>query len=544
MKEVTRIHIAKVSYDIELDAKKEIQKYINALERYANDPELLDDIEIRVTELLAERGVTAGGVITKEDVAAVRTQLGEPTEFMSEDAGDIALGEDDIEPEQTRKLYRDQDGAILGGVLAGLARFFGIDPVWVRLIFIVLLFASFGTASIVYAILWFIVPPARTAAEKLRMNNQPVTLASIKKLNEYEETVTSAAPKIRRVLLYIFGAFALVGAIGAALITLVMGVGLPFGTSENSPYAQYIPGDAWWVTVAFVLFLVAGVLLAALCALIAYSAFAHKFTRKIGISIVAIIAAGLVVAGAGTTVVMYGQWEEREKAYNAQTVSHKNLPREFSRVTSLVIESDNTPYNVSVQYVVDETRPRIEFTGHDQVEPRMTLSEDGLSAHVSLRAKSDKRTNFYLDPQLTIYGPALKQVDAQAGYVHYYNKDKQSELRVNVGEAHFDTNGAYRTLSVHTTASMSDVTLDGATIERLVAATDAGRVSAGVVRELVITQADVCPAYDESSQNRVIVQAVTGNKVTYNNVVRSANSISTPCGDVLIGEEESDYEDE
>jgi translation elongation factor EF-Tu-like GTPase len=78
MKEITRIHIAKNPYDIEIDAKKALQKYINRLESYTDDAELLEDVEIRVTELLAERGIDANGVITSEDVTAIRTQLGEP----------------------------------------------------------------------------------------------------------------------------------------------------------------------------------------------------------------------------------------------------------------------------------------------------------------------------------------------------------------------------------------------------------------------------------------------------------------------------------
>src|SRR5690606_5379965 len=134
MKEITRIHIAKVAYDIELGAKKDIEKYMTALERYANDPDILDDIEIRITELLTERGVQAGGVIAAGDVAAVRAQLGEPSDFASEDAQPI---DDTLEvgSEQTRRIYRDTDNAMLGGVLAGLAKYLNTDPLWVRLVF-------------------------------------------------------------------------------------------------------------------------------------------------------------------------------------------------------------------------------------------------------------------------------------------------------------------------------------------------------------------------------------------------------------------------
>ena len=81
MKEITRVHIAKQPYDIEVEAKKELEKYMKKLELYAGDEEILADIEIRITELLAEAGVEKGGVITSAEVASVRERLGEPEEF-------------------------------------------------------------------------------------------------------------------------------------------------------------------------------------------------------------------------------------------------------------------------------------------------------------------------------------------------------------------------------------------------------------------------------------------------------------------------------
>ena len=126
MKEITRVHIAKVAYDIEVPAKKAIEKYIGSLERYADDPELLTDIEIRITELLAERGVLAGGVIGTDDIAAVRAQLGEPADFLPEGAGDIAVGATELDG-PAKRVYRDIDNAVLAGVLAGFAKFFDIN---------------------------------------------------------------------------------------------------------------------------------------------------------------------------------------------------------------------------------------------------------------------------------------------------------------------------------------------------------------------------------------------------------------------------------
>ena len=58
---------------------------------------------------------------------------------------------------QYQKLYRSQDDRMIAGVCGGLAEHFGIDPTWMRLIFI--LFALLGGAAfLLYIILWIIVP--------------------------------------------------------------------------------------------------------------------------------------------------------------------------------------------------------------------------------------------------------------------------------------------------------------------------------------------------------------------------------------------------
>ena len=147
MKEITRIHIAKQAYEIELSAKKDLEKYMSKLEVYAGDPEILADIEIRITELLSEQGVTSGGVITDSEVEYLRKALGEPEEFASDD---VALVDAEASSNRANKrLYRDIDGAVLGGVLSGIAKYMGINPLWTRLIFVVLLLVSFGTVLVV-----------------------------------------------------------------------------------------------------------------------------------------------------------------------------------------------------------------------------------------------------------------------------------------------------------------------------------------------------------------------------------------------------------
>jgi phage shock protein C len=56
-----------------------------------------------------------------------------------------------------KKLYRSRKERMIAGVCGGLAEYFGVDPTWVRIIFI-LFFLLGGAALLVYLVLWLIVP--------------------------------------------------------------------------------------------------------------------------------------------------------------------------------------------------------------------------------------------------------------------------------------------------------------------------------------------------------------------------------------------------
>jgi len=219
MKEITRIHIAKVAYDIEIDAKKDLEHYIAELAKHT-DEEVMQDIEARIVELLAENKVVAGGVITKTDVSKVRDQLGEPADFADGDKASVPPVADEA-PEVDKRLYRDVDNALLGGVLSGVAAYIQLDPTVVRLLFVILVLISHGSAIIVYALMWFIVPPARTAGQKLQMQGKPITAASIREFSEREFTNERVAA-IRTGAIIIAGLGMLACALMATVATLIV----------------------------------------------------------------------------------------------------------------------------------------------------------------------------------------------------------------------------------------------------------------------------------------------------------------------------------
>lgn len=541
MKEITRIHIAKVAYDVELDAKKAIQQYINALERYTDDREVLEDIEIRITELLAERGVQPGGIITEDDVAGVRERLGEPTEFAPEEANDSRSGARELE-ESGKRMYRDVESGLVGGVLAGMARYFGVDPVWVRLIFLVLLVASFGTAFIVYVILWLIIPPARTAADKLRMSGQSVTLASIKALNQLEDAPLSEAAKTtRRVFLRITGIGLLLGAILSLGITLFIGSGLLWGTSDHSPIAHWRPMESPWLVAAFSLFIIAGLLLTALLSVLADATLRIRWNRRTSVIVVSIIVAGLLTFIGGVGTVWYGNWQQNARVDELRETSYVNLPANFKQVAALSVSSSDEEFQV--EYIVSD-KPRYELDAVPGIKPQITVSNDSTSATVRVRSDSDKVAPFAYwgsnQPVLRIYGPALDTLEVH-GYVRYYNSKPQSKLSVTVRQGGtFQIDGSYDSV-IAITERATSTGLNGATIQNL-KLDNRGSTTVGVVRTLEVTQADACPVTtdDEEPESRIEVRGVSSGKLIYNGKERAVASIKTDCGSLVTSKSEGE----
>lgn len=176
MKKIINASIAGIAFTFEEDAYAALFAYLTEMKDHFDSDlsgdEIVRDIEARIAELLLERG---RDVLDLEAVNEVMTVMG--------NAHALEDTEDVTHATSARTLYRDPDDRILGGVAAGIAAYFGIDPLIVRLIFIVSVF--FGGAGIVlYAILWLAVPKAETQAQKLAMRGTPVTVRSLRRAAE------------------------------------------------------------------------------------------------------------------------------------------------------------------------------------------------------------------------------------------------------------------------------------------------------------------------------------------------------------------------
>lgn len=537
MNEITRIHIAKIPYDIEVTAKKQLEKYIKSLETYTGDSDVLADIEIRITELLAERGVVSGGVIGTEDVAAVRKQLGEPYEFATEE-GDMALG-----PETARtghRLYRSTDNAVLGGVLSGIAGYFGVNPLWTRLIFILLLFISFGLASIAYILFWILTPPARTATEKLQLAGKEVTLESIKALNADEEIgrPNTVAPALQQLLSVGFGVLSLIGAVSVFAFTVWGSVlALTHANVNILSHGFYGMGNdyGWLAWIVFGIVVFGLLLLTALLGLIAYALLAKKLTKRMVISGVVIVVLGIASVATTIGIVTTQSWRVANEAQSLVRQTKANLPKEFSSVTAIVFEKDDTgtlDYGgnaVDVRYVVDEGAPRYELSALPEAKPVIKI--DGTTAHISLSIPKDYR-NMFVRPALTVYGPAVSTITAKSGLTNYAGLSQDSLAITTEEHANLGVSGTFNTIA---TEGAGSVDLGAASIQTLtVTSKQNATVTAGTVKELTVTQPDVCPSGSYSDATSVTVSGVTSGHIQYNGTTLPVGDHRTNCNSIII----------
>ena len=545
MKEITRVHIAKQPYDIEVEAKKDLEKYMKKLELYAGDEEILADIEIRITELLAEAGVEKGGVITSAEVASVRERLGEPEEFASENQ---AVVEDEPAQRPAKRLFRDMDGALLGGVLKGVATFFGIDVVWVRLIFIILLFASFGTASLVYILLWIVVPPARTTAEKLQLAGKPVTLAAMREQATNDEVVpsTRAALVFKKFLFIAAEIAAIIVAIGALLATIGVVVGLNM-SGEMSVILNGSSEYKWMPWAALGLFVLSGLLLSLLAALAAFALCKRQFTKRMGVGVVVIIIGGIVASGGGAAIIV-GYSQLATNAAQAAMTTHKVALPELADVRNVVSIAHSASgqemgdYDqMTIIYIATDGAPRYELqTQFEQRTPHIAVEGD--TARISLKAVGRQVYHFgYVQPQLRIYGPALDSVDVQQGDFQYIGPEQQTQDHLTVkgeGANSVTVYGTYNTVEVSGGNSV-DVSMSSVRNLKVDMEKNLSRVKAGVVYDLSVTNPEVCSVYlfSDGPQRTVSVRGVSSGQMTYNGIVGPVKQYETPCGAVTIGKE-------
>lgn len=191
MREVMNISLQGVSFTVESNALELLEQYLEELRLYYGDAEaeVVNDIEERIAELLIERGCK-NSVVRYHHIDEIINILGHPNEMEGED--NMQRGE-----KVKRRIFRDTQNGIVGGVCSGLGAYWNMDAVWIRILFFIVSFIitapvfsigktilriDMGWAGfmlVAYCVMWIIIPPARTVAQRCQMRGEAQNVDNI-----------------------------------------------------------------------------------------------------------------------------------------------------------------------------------------------------------------------------------------------------------------------------------------------------------------------------------------------------------------------------
>ena len=201
MNKTVNINLAGIFFHIDEDAFAKLTNYLNAIRNSFSDPdgqdEIIKDIEVRISELFSEKTHHTSQVITIRELDEVILIMGQPEDYKVDE--EIFNDSAPNEKQQTRtsshkQLFRDIDDKFIAGVSSGLGHYFGVDAIWIRLVWVALVFLGVGAPILIYILLMILVPEATTTSEKLKMKREPVNISNIEK--KIKEELKNAGEKI------------------------------------------------------------------------------------------------------------------------------------------------------------------------------------------------------------------------------------------------------------------------------------------------------------------------------------------------------------
>ena len=168
MKKNISINIGGIIFHIEEDGYEHLKNYLESINKYFasfdDNHEIVADIEGRIAEIFLSKLNEGKQIIILQDIEALITTMGSVKDFQSIEEPEEPISdsyrpnqEQATEDTEGRKLYRDAHRKVLGGVCSGLAHYFKIDPLWIRLLFIILI-GSTGVLLLAYIIMWIVIP--------------------------------------------------------------------------------------------------------------------------------------------------------------------------------------------------------------------------------------------------------------------------------------------------------------------------------------------------------------------------------------------------
>ncbi len=237
MKKTVTANLNQTVFTFEEDAFEKLDTYTDSIHRHfahnEDKDEIVSDIEARISEKLQESLSGGRTVIQMKDVEAVITSMGS--------VKDITGDDEDVKntiPEKTvsKKLFRDPDHAVIGGVASGIANYFGTDPAFIRFLFIITLFFG-GFGVIAYLACLIAMPEAKTATDKMQMYGEPINIKNIeanvkktfKEVSDEESTASKIILLPFRIIGKLFKVASKIARPFLKILIIITGIGLILG---------------------------------------------------------------------------------------------------------------------------------------------------------------------------------------------------------------------------------------------------------------------------------------------------------------------------
>jgi len=458
MKKTFTINISGSVFHIEEDAFEKLQDYLQLLKRFfetqKGGQEILQDIESRIAELLQEKINEGQEAVTNEWVDEIMQRMGKPEDFIDqEQTEDAEPSSTEVKGEKTKKrLYRDGENRVLGGVCSGMSAYFNIDPVFLRILFVLLVFVGVGISAIVYLILWIVVPKARTTAQRLEMRGEDATISNIQKTvqdevnevkksfskinrsesvqrgkdiaNKAGQATVQVAKGLGRVIAVFFGSlFILTGFLGfvAAMVSVAVG-GSVFHSSVSgvnpdvdlSGLLGFVVSPGLVSVSILLMVLLIGIPLLAILFVGTKLVFRYKTNNKLiglgafGIWLLALVSMMALTAG-------------QVNNFNQKNTVSSMKPLNCQTVKTLSLELGTSPESV-------ENNPDVRFEDFTLVKSN---GENMLAGNPSLRIESTTAPDFSVMISKQARGKNAAEVQNNLNLIQYEFTSKDSTLVLN-----------------------------------------------------------------------------------------------------------------
>lgn len=427
MKESKRVSISGVGFVFDLDAYEVLDNYLNNLNETYKDTddgeEIVADIEARIAELILSRQDNQT-VVSMPLIRSIIDQMGSP-EAIEEESNEGEPKPKERTPRIPRRLYRNPENAKLGGVCSGIGTFFDIDPVWVRLGFFaplafIVLFGTFdwynlrdfcgslfGIFILSYIVMWFAIPMAKSARQKLEMTGEKVNAQTISSTTrarvEADPESTSAERSqsviadivyvIGRILLFCLKAFALLTLAGilAGVIACIVGLFALLFVAPESDYELFSSFTTHLNSPAIVALIASGIVgillpLVLLVYLLSGFVFGHKINRTFSFIVGGAWIVALVIFFA-TAFSNHEQIRKGIKEAEMREAVERNL-RRWNVNDNFLHTIDLNDVTVKVYnhtYNVDPDGENVIEIGHDQLY--ISIPEKDLKIDIDNRVK-------------------------------------------------------------------------------------------------------------------------------------------------------------